>query len=473
MKTNLKKQLNNLPNTPGVYIFKSRYGKVLYVGKAIHLRKRVNYYFKHSYTRGKLIQLVNNISKIDFIVTSNEAEALLVENRLIKQEKPKYNVMHKDDKSYPLVEITNEMFPRIYITRGKHKKDSLYLGPFTNAKLLRKGLKYLRRIIPFRTCRSLPDKVCLNYDLSLCPGPCEDKITPEKYSEFIDKIKLYLQGKKNELIKSLKQEMYQLSEKKKYEMAVVVRDRIKALSRIAKEIDLTGITALLYRVKQKLELINIPDYIEAFDISNIYGKQAVGSMVAFKHGCPYKQAYRRFKIKNISNLPEIEIGGDDYRMMKEVLYRRYSRVKRENKRLPDLVVIDGGKGHLNVALRTLKELDMGKVDVIAIAKKFDFIFHKKKDRIVKYELEFEELKILQRIRDESHRFAKSYYHILRGKLTEVSELDNIPGIGSKRKKALLRCFGSIKDIKKANEVKLLKVKNISPVIASKIKDYFK
>jgi len=466
MKDPIKKQLTSLPNNPGVYIFKTGKGKVLYVGKALFLKKRVNSYFRNVPLSGKIAQLICEIKKIDYIPTSNEAEALLLENSLIKHYNPKYNVMYRDDKSYPFLEVTNRKFPRINITRKKNNKSSLYLGPFTNVKLLKEALIYLRRIIPFRTCKNLPKKACLDYDINLCPAPCEEKITKTEYLKLIRNIKMYLQGKKAKLIKVLEQEMHHLSKKRKYEEALVVRDRIKALTRITSEVGLSPDIDILYRIKKSLKLSNLPDYIEAFDISNISGNQAVGSMVAFKKAYPYKNGYRRFKIKNILSL-------DDYKMIEEVLTRRYLRVLANRKKLPDLIVIDGGKGHLNVAVRSLKELGIDSIDIIAIAKRFDFIYYKSKNTIREYKLDPDELKIIQHIRDESHRFAKTYHHVLRNKLIKASELDNIPGIGPKRKKVLLKTFGSIENIKNASVTKLANLGKIPPTVACKIKDYFK
>lgn len=472
MKHKLKKQLRKIPDKPGVYIFKSSEGQILYVGKAACLKKRINSYFNKTKKQEKVAKLLENTDKLDYILTSNEAEALLVENKLIKKETPRYNVMYRDDKSYPLIEITFHKFPRVYVTRGKENENSIYLGPFTNVKLLKEGLSYLRKIIPFRTCKNLPKKACLDYYIGLCPAPCEGKITPEKYRENVNKVKIYLQGDKKELINKLEKEMKELSNKKKYERAADIRDKIKALTKIAADIDSSGINAVLYKIKQKLNLSNIPVHIEAFDISNISGKQAVGSMVVFKNGKPYKKGYRRFKIKQEG--PDKDRTIDDYRMMEEVLRRRYIRILKEEKQLPDLVVIDGGKGHLNIAIRILRKLGIeNRIDIISIAKKFDYIFHIEGNKIRPYKLNPEELKILQQVRDESHRFANKYHHILRSKLTTASELDNIPGIGPKRKKALLKYFGNIEEIKKAEEDKLSQVSSMNSLVASKVKDYFK
>ncbi len=470
MKLSIKKQLSKLPDIPGVYIFKSYNGSILYVGKANCLRKRVNSYFSRSISSVKRKNLGKEIDIIDYIVTSNEAEALMVENKLIKQEKPKYNVMYRDDKSYPVVEITNEEFPRVHITRNKNKQ-SLILGPFTSAKLLKEGLSYIRKTIPYRVCRRLPKKACLDYRLGLCPAPCEGKISPTEYSKLIDKVKLFLQGEKSKLIKELEKEMLFLSKEEKYEEAANIRDKMKALNRISKETDLTDIHAVLYNLKQRLKLSNLPNYVEAFDIANISGKKAVGSMVAFRKGKPFKKEYRRFKIKRKYGFSgELR---DDYVMMKEVLHRRYTRVLEEKKDLPDLIIIDGGKGHLNVAIKELENLNIKSVDIVSIAKKFDDIFHKDKNKFYKHRFEGECLNFFKSIRDEAHRFANTYYRTMINKSIKHSELDNIPGVGPKRKKQLLKYFGSVEKIKKADKDDLLKINNITENIADKIKDFFK
>lgn len=406
----IKEKINSLPQLPGAYIFKGKQGNILYIGKAGNLRKRVQSYFTR-FLSDKNQAMVSQIQDMEYIVTASEAQAQLTEAALIKQYKPKYNVSLRDDKSFPLICITKEEFPRIFICRSPVRKgkisNGVYFGPYTNAKLLRQALKIIRRIFGFCSCRICPPKPCMYYRLKLCPGPCFGKISAEKYRENISNIILFLEGKQDVLLKKLFKKMEEFSARKEYEQAAVVRNQIEALSFVQRKDAAIDFPSAGEELKAKLKLMSLPVRIEAFDISNIFGREACGSMVSFLKGAPDKNNYRRFRIR--------EVGGiDDYAMLAEVVRRRYSRLKRENLPLPDLVIIDGGKQHLLTAKKELDKLKV-KIPVISIAKEKENIYLIGKKEPINLSPDSAGLHLIQRLRNEAHRFAVSYHHVLRRK----------------------------------------------------------
>jgi len=415
-----EKILNKAPDVCGIYIMKDRRGEILYVGKARSLKKRISSYFQRPQSE-KTINLISQVEDIEFIPTKSEAEALLLETNLIKEKKPKYNISYRDDKSFPWIKITDEEFPAIYIcrprtfekvqVRSKEKKDGFYFGPYTNAKLLRSALKDIRRIFGFRSCRRLPRSPCLYFRLNLCPAPCRGNISKRKYRRLIRDIILFLEGRHKELSDLYFKKMTWLSERKNFEEAAKIRDRIKALSSIFVS------TGELEVLRRRINLPKLPYRIEAFDISSIKGEEKTGSMVSFYMGRPDKTNYRHFRIKGV-------VGIDDYKCLEEVLRRRYRRVIKEKLILPDLIIIDGGKGHLSCAKRVLEELNL-KIPILAIAKprpsaqgrgkEKEEIFLSTRDKPLGITLDSESLHLIQHIRDEAHRFAIKYHHILRRK----------------------------------------------------------
>jgi len=405
-----EKILKKTPGVCGVYIMKARSGKILYVGKAKSLKKRISSYFQRSQSQ-KTERLISQTSNIEFIPTRSEQEALLLETNLIKENQPKYNISYRDDKSFPWIKITSEEFPSIYICRTRKKEKGIYFGPYTNAKLLRFALKDIRRIFGFRSCRKLPKGLpCLYFRLKLCPAPCIGNISPKKYRRLIKDIILFLEGRHKELIDSYFKKMISLSKGKSFEEAAKIRDRIKALSSIFAPLDskhLTGFTSTgeLAELKRILNLPKSPHRIEAFDISSISGFEATGSMVSFYMGTPDKQNYRRFRIKEVK-------GVDDYKCLGEVLRRRYKRTIEEKLPLPDLIIIDGGKGHLSRAEKILKGLNID-IPIMAIAKEREKIFLATQKKPI--DLSSESLHLIQRIRNEAHRFAIKYHRLLRRK----------------------------------------------------------
>ncbi|MEW6171178.1 MAG: excinuclease ABC subunit UvrC [Candidatus Omnitrophota bacterium] len=413
----IKKKINNLPLGPGVYLMKDGRDQVIYIGKANSLRKRVSSYFAKYITSYKTQILVSNIKDIDFIPTKNESESLILESLLVKKYQPKFNIELRDDKSFPYVAVTKERFPRIFIARIKNKPQAIFLGPYTNVKALRLSLKALRHIFGFRSCRVLPKKSCLYWRIKLCPGPCINKINPTSYQRIVKNIILFLEGKHDSLVNDLKKEMFKMSRQNKFEQAALIRDQIRNLSElIQKPLGEETNFDELSDLKNVLKLKCLPKRIEAFDISNISGVLNTASMVSFYKGNPDKNNYRRYKIKRVSGL-------DDYRCLEEVLLRRFSYLKKEKLSLPDLIIIDGGKGQLNIAEVSLKKLNL-KIPIISIAKREEKIYYNKKELVL--EKTSLALHLVQRIRDEAHRFARKYHLLLRRKKSfeEINSLSD-------------------------------------------------
>ncbi len=408
---NFQQKIKTLPLTSGVYLMKDKDAKVIYVGKAVSLRKRVQSYFRKTSDSFKTDLLVKDIAAIDYLETSSEAEALILEASLIKQYQPKYNVDLRDDKSYPYIHISQEEFPRVSVVRPEQKRTpretGLYYGPYVNASLIREALTIIRKIFHFRTCHPFPDKACLDYHIGICDAPCIQNISRKDYARNIRHVRWILEGKKDNLYKSLKGEMEVLVKEKRYEEAAKIRDQIRAIGALysgTKDINYFKEAEQLQRV---LGLANRPERIEAFDISNIMGHQAAGSMVSFLNGKPDKSNYRRFRIRHVEGI-------DDFKMMAEIVHRRYRRIKQEGSIFPDLIVIDGGKGQLSAALEQLDELEV-MVPIISIAKKQEEIFLPKRKNPIVIQKDSLGLRLLQRIRDEAHRFAVSYHRKLRSK----------------------------------------------------------
>lgn len=580
---------NNLPNKPGVYIFKDIEEKVLYVGKAKSLKKRVKNYFKEELDSPKTQTLMRQFHSLEYIVTDTEKEALILESNLIKKYLPRYNIRLKDDKRYPYVKITSEDFPRILITRRVSDDGSYYYGPFTDVTALRRMLKFIKSIFRIRDCKNM-DGPCLNSQMELCEAPCAGRISKENYRKLIDKANLFFEGKYKEIMSLLKENMDEAALNHEYEKAALLRDQITSIKDIverqkmefnrrleqdviASAVDEEFAAVVIFRVrsgkiigkeeflmsgveeskgdpspvlsaflkqfysgpqpvpselilqhhvddeelildwlreksgnnveikvpeegmeyrlvkmvaknaeiarnqqeqvkgallevKNYLRIPKIPRHIEAFDISNISGKLAVGSLVVFEEGNPRKSSYRRYKIETP--------GPDDYAMMQEILTRRYQKLegynpselgKKPYKNVPDLILIDGGLGQLNTALKVFKSLKIAGIPVIGLAKEFEHIFIPDFSTPIILPENSRALHLLMRVRDEAHRFAVSYHKKLRSKAIEGSELDQIPGVGPKRKLRLIRYFGSMENIQRASLEEIGRVDGISEKLA--------
>ncbi|MDD2680107.1 MAG: excinuclease ABC subunit UvrC [Candidatus Omnitrophica bacterium] len=404
----LKEKVAAAPNAAGVYLMKDASGAVLYVGKAKSLKKRLTSYLSRGLA-AKTIALMGKVRDIECRTCANESLALLLEAGLIHKHKPKYNVSLRDDKSFPYVKITPEAFPAVYITRKKEDDGAKYLGPYTSAKLLKEALKIIRHSFPYRSCRVLPRKACIYYRLHLSPAPCIGAVNRQEYAKTINSITLILEGKADSLMQRLAKDMELKAKNLDFEAAGKLRDQLSALSSLgqAKE----GLNSIdeLRDLQGLLHLPKLPERIEAFDISNLSGEQAVGSLVTFLKSRPDKNNYRRFRIKTVAGI-------NDYAMLSEVIKRRYARLVREKSPLPDLILIDGGRAHLLTAARELANLGLD-IPLASIAKEEEHIYTGESPAPLKLTADTPALNLFRRIRDEAHRFAVSYHHILRRKKT--------------------------------------------------------
>ena len=582
MSTKLKSP-DNLPNKPGVYIMRDDTDTIIYIGKAKNLVKRVKSYFREKLDRPKTQILMSHFDSLEYIVTNSEKEALILEATLIKKHCPRYNVQLKDDKRYPYVKITSESFPRLVITRNV-TKDGIYFGPFTDVGSVKQTVKFLKSLFKIRTCRNM-DGPCLNAQIDLCYAPCDGKISEKEYSEIINKIDLFFQGKYSTIVKNLKGEMAEAAKNEEYEKAAVIRDQIASIEEIMekqfvdlvdddldqdviaiapsknevvviimpirngkivgrddflmsgsqydsssevlfafiqqyygynrhipkqilldedideKELledwlsDLRGnkvhikvpqkgvklrlvkmarknaeiiqhqkkkMENALIELKKYLKLENLPRVIEGYDISNISGKFAVGSKVSFKDGKPNKKMYKHFKMETP--------GPNDFAMMEELLTRRLKMVDRDPE--PDLIVIDGGKGQLGMACGVLDKLDLAHIPIIGLAKEFEEIYVPNTKRPIIIPKNNKALHLLQQVRDESHRFAITYHRKLRSKNIQASSLDDIAGVGKKRKVALLKEFGTLENIKNASIDDLAKIKGMNQKTAENVYNFY-
>ncbi len=415
--SSLKEKLKTLPNKPGVYLFKDKSDLVLYIGKAKALRKRVSSYFrKHDDIKTKI--LLERLYDIDYVVTGSEMDALVLEDQLIKKYKPRYNVAQRDDKTYPLLKLTiSETWPRLIMVRKKTDDGALYFGKFRGG-MVREVLKLIKRFFPIRWCRETPLKMreqpCLYYRIGSCSGPCIGKINQDEYKSLVKGIALLLEGKTADALTRLKEEMRRASKKQDYEKAAYLRDRIKAFEKMmeGKALHKNPSPRLLAEVKElqaALKLEKSPMRIEGFDISNISGTNPVGSMVTFYGGLPLKGEYRKFKIRSTGDRP------DDVASIFEVVKRRYTGMLSRKLSLPDLIMVDGGKGQVESGLRALREAGLARIPIIGLAKKEEIIFRPGKNRPIALSKRSEALKLLQRIRDEAHRFAVTFHRQKRRK----------------------------------------------------------
>ncbi len=573
----LKQKIAILPDTPGVYTYYDKEGTVIYVGKAVNLKRRVSSYFNRTHDSLRTNLLVRAIADLTYIVVPTEQDALNLENSMIKEYKPRYNVLLKDDKSYPWIAVTNELYPRVFLTRHHVKDGSRYYGPYSNTAVARTVLDLIRELYPIRTCR-LPitadylahrkGRLCLQYHIKRCSGCCTGEITPEDYAVQIDRIRQILRGETHELLQYLRDEMARLSAelrfeeaqdlKMQYDLIQKYQSRSVIVSQTIDEIDVFGVhgdsterdvyvnymhvrrgavvrsvtlryqrrldesradliayameeirqtlgvkydevivpevpeigwtdvqfivpqrgdkakllevsernahqrriddlknlertdpaehtNRLMARMKADFRLSEEPRHIECFDNSNIQGTNPVASCVVFRDGKPAKRDYRHFNIKTVE-------GPDDFASMKEVLTRRYTRLMEEGEELPQLIVVDGGKGQLSAAVEALDAMGLrGKIAVVGIAKRLEEIYFPGDSLPLYIDKKSETLKVVQHLRDEAHRFGITHHRNRRSKTQTVSELDSIKGIGEKTATALLRHFGSVKRIREASE----------------------
>lgn len=598
-----KEKVRSIPQSPGVYLLKDSKGRSIYIGKAKNLRSRIQSYLNEGegVQRPQVLYLMRDTADVDYFVTRNEREAVVLENSLIKQKKPRYNIRLRDDKNYLSLRLDpKETFPRLSLTRRVLKDGAIYYGPFASADALKKAKRLIHKIFPLRDCtdekfRRHAARPCLNYYMGLCLGPCAGKSGEGGYAEVVEQLRMFLRGEKKRIIELLKTKMENASDDMRYEDAASYRDQIRLLEKnmdaqmfvtpstkdkdvvgfyregdnlefsvlffrggslvdrssysfknavgedgevlsgflsqfyggnrfvpkeivipqsiegsrdIAewlsekqgrkvtintptrgaklKEVELANRNALetfqqkyadelrevdlLQRIKASLHLSKLPTTIECFDISNTQGATAVASMVTFKNGAPAQEGYKKFKIKNV-------LGPNDYASMYEVLSRRLSRADQQGWEIPDLILIDGGKGQLNIVQQVLEEIGyLDKVDLASIAKgrqegENDKIYIYGRKNPIIFSKNSEALFLLMRIRDEAHRFAITYHKKLRGKKALVSKLDGVPGIGFKRKQQLIKQFGSVSKIREAAVDEIASVPGLNKKLAEDLKKH--
>jgi excinuclease ABC subunit C len=477
----VKNKLLDIPDKPGCYIMRDRKGKIIYVGKANSLRKRVQSYFRRaSFHKAppKLRSLINSIHDLDYIVLKSEAEALLTESRLIKEYKPKYNVDFKDDKRFILIKAEKQKkFPTLSLARIRKNDNAEYFGPFISSPAAKATRDFLEKKFGIRRCApEVPDentyKHCMNDIVRHCSAPCINKVSVEDYHELFEQACAFLRGEKPAIMQELWDEMQKLAESKDFERAAAVRDTyihlkkvIKQRGRIVADPKMAKADALkgLEELRDELNLPAKPVVIEGFDISNIMGIFAVSSMVVSVDGLPAKNRYRRFRIKTIEGI-------DDPAMIGEAVYRRYSRLKEEKGKMPDLIMIDGGITQLGSAIAKIKELNLN-IPVISLAKRYEEVYFDPNLPPHLFDTNANALKVLQRIRDEAHRFAITYHRSLREKQIKNSVLDDIEGIGYKRKELLLRHFGSVSKLQKASVEDIASVPGFAHKTAEHIKNF--
>ncbi|MDR1122417.1 MAG: excinuclease ABC subunit UvrC [Endomicrobium sp.] len=422
------KKFEQIPKLPGVYIMRDGVGNIVYIGKAKSLKNRLLSYFNAD-INSKSAAIITAMRKIDYILCASERESLIVERQLINKIQPYFNSMWKDDKSYPYIKFSaSEDFPRLTLTRRKITDGSLYFGPYPQIFYIKKFIRWVVKFFKIRPCKlnftqyELPEekkvKSCVYYHTGMCCAPCMSKITSMEYKSKIKDVVLFLNGKFKKLEDKWQMRMFNLSNNMRYEEAKEVRDRLYAIENMSERVMINEITQdevsksiqradSISELKKILRLKSFPAVIEGFDNSNIQGTNAVASMVRFYNGIADKKNYRRFKIKTVK-------GADDFATIREVVFRRYSSLIIKNEKLPDLILIDGGKGQLGAAVSALEELQVN-IPIISLAKKNEEIFFPIKDKALILSKHSEALKLLQSIRDESHRFALKYHRKLREK----------------------------------------------------------
>ena len=433
--TALRELIARFPNTPGVYLMKDVEGKVLYIGKAKDLRSRVMSYFQASAdlltTRGPdIANMASRVVDIDFLDCETEVDALLKEARLIKDIQPPHNAQLKDDKTFPYLEITTgDDFPGVFVTRTPRLKGSKLYGPFTNSAAIRDAVNTLQKVFKFRSCeleiRADDDsrrffRPCLLHAINQCTAPCADLISRDAYRKDIERVKNLLKSKRSVLIRQMTKEMEGASAEMRYEEAAVIRDRIKSIQALSDSGDADRDRQIeafyvdpakgLDKLADLLNLENRPRSIEGIDIANLQGEQSVGSLVCFIDGKPFKAGYKRFQIKTVE-------GQDDYAMIKEVIQRRYRYASAGEELYPDIILIDGGLGQLHAAQEAFGELDLKPPMVLSLAKKEELVYVQAQSAPIRMARNNDALRLLQSVRDEAHRFAQHYHHILRRKKT--------------------------------------------------------
>jgi len=480
----LKKIVRQLPHRPGVYLMKDRIGRILYVGKAKDLKKRVGSYFQPSrrnlVEQPKIRAMVGLVRDLEVIEVRSEAEALLLEGRLIKRWKPKYNTDFTDDKRFLLVRVDpGESLPRFRLVRFKKDDRSLYFGPFAHSGLLRKTLGEMRRRFGILLGDARPTKIAedrwqLYDDVRSEIYGHPNTVTTSAYRERVENASVFLDGKSREWLVELKESMSDAAQKREFERAAEYRDIVFALESTLQKTRKFARDPRTFFPREELDpvaelqtVLNLPEkprVIECFDISHISGTFAVASMVRFRDGKPDKRQYRRYKIKSF-------VGNDDYRAMEEVVARRYARLMREGKPYPDLVLIDGGIGQVRAALKAFLARNLEPPPLVGLAKKRETVFFTDERPPLNLRLHSASLKLLQRLRDEAHRFANTFNAEIRSRRIRETILDDVPGMGPVRRRALLTHFKTIEKLKAASTEELRQVEGIGPQFSERLQSY--
>ncbi len=478
VRSKLLEKVRQLPHRPGVYLMKDRLGTVIYVGKAKDLKKRVATYFQPSrrlrWEQPKVTAMLSLIYDLETVEVHSEPEALLLEGKLIKQYKPRYNTDFTDDKRFLLVRLEqSSALPRFRLCRNQTDENSRYFGPFAHSQLLRRTLVEMRRKFGILLGDTAPTRLADGrwrlYDDARAEIYGHDNVvTAEQYRARVEAAVVFLEGKSRQWLAELQDEMRKAAEERRYEKAAELRDLIQALEKtLTPTRKFTRFTpqrpsaAGLRELAEALHLPAEPEVMECFDISHISGTYCVASMVRFVKGAPDKAGYRRFKIRTF-------IGNDDFRAMQEVVGRRYRRLAEEGRKFPDLVVIDGGIGQVGAALQAFREAGLTPPRLIGLAKKEETIVLAEVPEEIRLPLHHEGLRMLQRLRDEAHRFANTFNAEWRARKLRETILDDFPGLGPVRKKALFARFGNLAAIRAASEEDLRKVEGIGPAMARKL-----
>ena len=480
MKDKISAILKSLPEKPGVYLMRDIDGKIIYVGKAIKLKRRVSSYFRHSHASPRLNKLVELVEDISIIRTETEAEALIVEAKLIRKYSPFFNIELKMSDKYPFIRITNEDFPRLEITRHKSEDGCVYLGPFVNAGNIRELMRLSERYFPLRICRKVikPDthnRPCIEYSLGRSMGACAGLCSQSEYRERVADVILLFEGKSAELVERLRRRMDDAAKNLEFERAARFRDTIRAVWRLTRQRissalqeDLDNETwQVLNRLQSLLGLKVLPWRIDGFDISHTHGQDTYGCCVVFEQGRPSKNLYRRFKIKSLA---EGEI--NDFESIYETVKRRYRHVMESSEPAPQLALIDGGPGQLEYAQRALRELGYD-LPLIALAEREELIFLPERKEPLRLGRDDAVLQLLQRVRDEVHRYAITTHRNAREKHLRRSRLEEIPGVSRKTAVELIVRFGSAKRVSELSAEELMKVPGIGRKTAAKILEALK
>lgn len=481
-RTKIAARLPTLPDKPGVYFMRDQNGRIIYVGKAASLRSRVRHYFQPATLHKadpKLRGLIKSIHDFEFIVVRSEAEALITENQLIKEYRPHYNAALKDDKRFLMLRVNlNDPLPVFETCRMKKNDGAIYLGPFVRPGAARCVMEYVEKNYGLRSCHPRrPDaddyKHCHNDIIRFCTAPCMGRISPEDYRARVNEAVALIRGERRDLLERMKTEMEEASATQEFERAAELRDihmalwsAIREQSKGLKDLDIKTAEARqgIIDLQQILHLPGPASVIECFDNSNISGTHAVSAMVCAVNGVPHPQRYRHYRIKSVEGI-------DDPAMMAEVVGRRYRRLLEEKKPLPDLVLIDGGVTQLKAAREALAELGLSRLPTAGLAKRFEEVYVATDYATppIRLPLDSSALKVLQRIRDEAHRFSLAYHRTLRARKMRESKLDEVEGIGEKRKELLIRHFGSVLRLSRASEEAIAAVPGIGPVMAASIR----